>query len=178
MIFKKLKIHGAYKITHNLFKDHRGAFGREFCSDQFYKILKKRYRVLQTNVSFNSKKYTLRGFHYQKDFFSEDKIITLLNGEIYDIIVDLRKKSKTYKKWIGIKMNHKKITSLFIPKGCANAFLTLKNNSIIHYITNKNYNKYKENGIRFDDPLFNFKWPKKIKIISKKDLQWKNYELD
>ena len=177
MIFEKLKIDGAFKITHDLFKDHRGAFGREFCIDKFSKILKKKYKVVQTNISFNKKECTLRGFHYQKGSGSEEKIITLLNGAMYDIIVDLRKKSKTYKKWVGIKINEKKITSIFIPKGCANAFLTLKKNSIVHYITNKNYNNKKEDGVRFDDPFFNFRWPKKIKVISKKDLRWKNYEL-
>jgi dTDP-4-dehydrorhamnose 3,5-epimerase len=172
MQFKKLSIEGLYLITHNLFNDHRGMFGREFCSkeiDKFFKYSPK-FRVAQTNISFNKKKGTLRGFHYQIGKSAETKIITLYQGEIYDVIIDLRKKSKTYKKWASIKINSNKIQSLIIPKGCANAFLTLKDNTIVHYITNKNYNKKSERGIRFNNIKYNIKWPLKPKIISKKDM--------
>jgi dTDP-4-dehydrorhamnose 3,5-epimerase len=174
MQFKKLSIEGLYLITHNLFNDHRGMFGREFCSkeiDKFFKYSPK-FRVAQTNISFNKKKGTLRGFHYQIGKSAETKIITLYQGEIYDVIIDLRKKSKTYKKWASIKINSNKIQSLIIPKGCANAFLTLKDNTIVHYITNKNYNKKSERGIRFNNIKYNIKWPLKPKIISKKDMAW------
>ena len=74
-------------------------------------------------------------------------------------------------------MNQNKPSSILIPKGCANAFLTLKDNTILHYITNKIYNPKKESGLKFNDPEFNFKWPDKIKKISKKEFNWKNYEL-
>ncbi len=174
MKFKKLSIEGLFLVTHNLFKDDRGMFGREFCFKKFNRFLKytPKLKVSQTNISFNKKSGTLRGFHYQIGSYAETKIITLYQGEIYDVVIDLRKKSKTYKKWQSIKINTNKIQSLIIPKGCANAFLTLKDNTIVHYITNKHYNQKFEKGIKYDDPKYKVKWPFRPKKISSKDLMW------
>tara|TARA_B100000780_G_scaffold278324_1_gene251472 strand:+ start:301 stop:840 length:540 start_codon:yes stop_codon:yes gene_type:complete len=175
MQFKKLPIEGSFLVTHNLFSDDRGIFGREFCSDVINKFFKyhPKFKISQTNISFNKKRGTLRGFHYQTGSFAETKIITLYQGEIYDVIIDLRKNSKTYNKWQSIKINNNKIQSLIIPEGCANAFLTLKDNTIVHYITNKKYNQKFERGIKYDDPKYKVDWPIKPKKISIKDLSWK-----
>lgn len=174
MQFKKLSIEGLFLVTHNLFSDDRGIFGREFCSELMNDSLKysPKFKVLQTNISLNKKKGTLRGFHYQTGNFAETKIITLYQGEIYDVVIDLRKKSKTYKKWQSVKINSNTIQSLIIPKGCANAFFTLKDNTIVHYITNKKYNQKFERGIKYDDPKYKVKWPFKPNKISSKDLKW------
>lgn len=174
MKFKKLSIEGSFLIKHDLYKDDRGMFGREFCSDilnKYYKCNPK-FKIFQTNISFNTLKGTLRGFHYQVGKSSEIKIITLYQGEIFDVIIDLRKGSKTFNKWQSIKISSNNVHSLIIPKGCANAFLTLKDNTIVHYITNKKYNQSLERGIRYDDPKFNVKWPIKPKKISFKDQNW------
>ena len=174
MKFKKLAIEGCFLVEHNLYKDDRGMFGREFCADilnKSYKYIPK-FKVSQTNISFNKLRGTLRGFHYQAGKSAETKIITLYQGEIYDVIIDLRKNSKTFNKWQGIKINSNKIKSLIVPKGCANAFLTLKNNTIVHYITNKKYNQKLEKGITYDDPKYKVRWPFKPKKISLKDLNW------
>ena len=171
MQFKKLSIEGLYLITHNLFNDHRGMFGREFCSkeiDKFFKYSPK-FRVAQTNISFNKKKGTLRGFHYQIGKSAETKIITLYQGEIYDVIIDLRKKSKTYKKWASIKINSNKIQSLIIPKGCANAFLTLEDNTSVLYFHSEYYNPSSSKSLNYNDKQFNFDWPYSPMVISDKD---------
>lgn len=142
------------------------------------KNLKKKginFNIKQANISQNFKKGTLRGFHFQRKPFSEDKILSCIKGEIYDIVVDLRSKSKTYKKWISFKLNEKNKYFLLVPKGCANAFLTLKDNTLIHYYSSQYYNSNAEGGIRYNDPNFSFKWPKKIKIISHKDLNFENF---
>ena len=179
MKFKKLKIKGAFIINHSLYNDDRGRFGREFCYQIFNKYLRlnNKFKVLQTNISFNKKSRTLRGFHYQIGKSAETKVISVYEGEIYDVILDLSKNSKTFKKWIGFKINSKKLQSIIVPKGCANAFITLKNNTIVHYITNKKYNKKLERGMRYDDPEFKIKWPQIPKHISKKDLSWKFYNI-
>jgi dTDP-4-dehydrorhamnose 3,5-epimerase len=95
--------------------------------------------------------------------------------KVYDVIVDLRPNSKTFKKWLSFKLNDKNRYSLLIPKGCANAFLTLKDNTILHYYCSQRYNPNYECGVRYNDPAFVFKWPTKVKTISKKDLNFENF---
>ena len=170
----KTKIKGVFVIQHNSFKDKRGSFTRLFCED----ILKKKvkFNIKQSNISKNRKKYTLRGFHYQIGKYSENKIIRCLKGGIFDIIVDLRKNSKTYSKYVSIRLNHKSNTSIIIPKGCANAFLTLVDNTEVLYYTSNFYNKNFEKGIRYNDPFFKFKWPIEPNVISKKDKKYNNYK--
>jgi len=171
MKFLKQKIDGVYLIQHKSHKDKRGVFSRVYCK----KIIKKfNLNTVQTNISYNSKKNTLRGFHYQISKSSEHKIVTCVTGQIFDIVVDLRRKSKTYKQWVSFNLDSKNLKSIIIPKGCANCFLTLADNSIIFYHTSNYYNFKDERGLRYNDPAFKFKWPQKIKIISKKD---KNFPL-
>ena len=174
MIFVKNKIKGVYLIKPEPFKDKRGIFRRIFCQKEF----KKNNLVnitKQANISENKFKYTLRGFHYQINPFGEDKTLTCIKGSIYDIVVDLRPKSKTYMKWYSFQIDEKNKNLIHIPKGCANAFLTLKNNTIVQYNSSEFYKPKHEKGIRYNDPLFKFEWPQKPKIISDKDLNHPNY---
>ena len=166
MKFIKQKIKGVYLINHEGFKDKRGLFSRVYCK-KFYKKFK--FIPVQTNISYNKKKSTLRGFHYQIYKSLEKKLVSCIKGKIFDIVVDLRKNSKTYKKWISFELNAKSLQSIFIPPGCANAFLTLENETIVFYHTSNFYDFKNERGLRYNDPNLNFKWPTKIKIISKKD---------
>ena len=168
MIFKKQKIQGVYLIKPQPFKDKRGLFRRHFCTEEFKKNGIS-HKIQQANVSENFKKGTLRGFHYQIGFSAEAKTLSCINGAIYDVVVDLRKNSRTFGKWISFVLDNKNKTAVHIPKGCANAFLTLSNNTLIHYYCSNKYNPSKEKGIRFNDPYFKFKWPTKIKQISEKD---------
>jgi dTDP-4-dehydrorhamnose 3,5-epimerase len=168
MKFQKTKIYGVYIIKPSLFKDKRGVFRRHFCKIEFKKKNIDN-KILQSNISENKYKGTLRGFHYQTYPYSEAKTLSCIKGEIYDVVIDLRKKSKTYKKWISIKLNEKNRFSIHVPKGCANAFLTLKNNCIIHYYCSQKFFPNKEKGIKYNDKSFRIKWPFKPKIISKKD---------
>lgn len=168
------KIRGVFVIEHKSFKDNRGSFTRLYCENVLRKQIK--FYMKQSNLSKNKKKFTLRGFHYQIGKYSENKIIRCLKGKIYDIVVDLRKSSKTYGKYISIKLNDKSNRSILLPKGCANAFLTLVDNTEILYYTSNFYNKNFERGIRYNDPFFNFKWPVKPDVISKKDKNYNNYK--
>jgi len=170
----KTKISGVYIIKNSPFNDRRGTFVRVFCEKEIKK--KTNFRLKQSNLSYNKSMYTLRGFHYQAGKFGEKKILKCISGKIYDIVVDLRKNSPTYKKYISVILDSKNNKSLLLPRGCANAFLTMADDSIILYYTNNYYNKRFEKGLRFNDPIFKFKWPKIPKIISKKDMSYKNFK--
>lgn len=175
MKLQKTKIQGVYIIKNDPFFDERGSFTRLYCK----KIIKKKikFEIKQSNLSINKNKYTLRGFHYQIGKSSENKIIKCLKGKIFDIVVDLRKRSKTYKKFISITLDDKKNTSLILPRGCANAFLTLENKTMVLYYTDNYYNKAHERGIRYNDSSFKFNWPLKPKIVSVKDKSYKDFKI-
>lgn len=174
MFFFEQKIKGVFLIKPNSFRDKRGVFRRHFCKNSF--LNKKIYsNIRQANISENKYRGTLRGFHYQKKPYSEDKTLSCIKGEIYDIVCDLRPKSKTYKKWMGFFINEKNRHSIHIPKGCANAFLTLSNDTVVHYYCSQRYHPKYELGLRYNDPLFNFVWPILPRIISKKDKSHKNF---
>ena len=170
MQFLKQKIQGVFIIKKKKFIDKRGIFMRHFCKETF-KIKNLTSSIQQSNLSINYKKGTLRGFHYQEKPFQEDKIMSCIKGKMYDVVIDMRKNSKTYRKWLSFEISEKNQLSLLIPKGCANAFLTLTDDTIIHYYCSQKYNPKYEKGINFQDPFFSFKWPIKPRIFSKKDFE-------
>ncbi len=174
MKFKTTEIPGCYVVASKLFVDSRGVFRRHFDVDKF-KACGMESKIKQCNVSENSARYTLRGFHYQKPPNSESKTISCLRGSIYDIVVDTRPKSKTFLKWQKFLLNEKNRLSLHVPAGCANAFLTLEPNTVVHYYNSENYNPKVERGIRYNDPLFKFRWPHKPEVISEKDKSWPSF---
>ena len=173
MKFLKQKLKGVYVIKPEPFEDKRGMFRRHFCKKELKKIGIET-SVQQANISENPKRGTLRGFHYQKKPHQEAKTISCLKGSFFDVIIDLRKNSPTYKKWQSFVITEKNRFSLHIPKGCANAFLTLENNTLIHYYCSNSYNPKFESGVLFNDPALKIKWPFKPIHISEKD---KNHKL-
>ena len=168
MKFIEQRIRGVYLIEPTPFSDERGVFRRHFCGKEFgqHGIADV---VKQANVSENNYAYTLRWFHYQVSPYGEGKTLSCLKGSIYDIIVDLRKDSDTYMQWISFELNDINRQSIHIAPGCANAFLTLEDNCLIQYYCSEEYKPESERGIRFNDPVFNFKWPHQPKVISEKD---------
>lgn len=174
MKFKKFnKIKDLLLIQNGSFKDSRGAFSRNFCAK---KLKKLNFNIVQGNLSFNSKKFTMRGFHYQKGKNTEKKIITPVSGSIYNVVIDLRKKSKTFLKYEKIILKSSKYESLYVPDGCANAYLTLEKNTIIHYYMSNFYNKKSYVGFRYNDDFFNINWPAEPSIISRKDNGYDNFD--
>ena len=168
-IVKKL-FSGVYLIKNKFQKDKRGKFIKFKYN---FKIKKEKIKFNQFCYSFNKEKYTLRGIHFQKYPFQEKKLVTCVEGEILDIIVDLNKNSKTYLKYKFIKLNHKNMYSLFIGKAYAHGFLTLTKNVSILYQIDGQYKKAKQTGLLWNDPSLKIKWPKKPKVISLKDKQFK-----
>ena len=163
----KTDIKDCYLVKLNKFEDERGFFVRAFCKNIFKKkkILNK---IKQINFSFSKKKGTIRGLHLQKKPFEEMKIIFCLRGSIYDVVADLRKASKSYTKHIGVKISSQDRIGIIVPKGCAHGFQTLEKNTEIIYFTSEFYNKSKETGIKYSDPILNIKWPLKLSSISKR----------
>ena len=175
MKFVKLKINNQYLIVPKLFKDKRGIFNRSYCVE----TLKKRklsFIANQGNISENPHKGTLRGFHYQKNS-KDSKIISCISGKMLNITIDIRKNSSTYLKITKNILSRSNKKSIFVPGGCANLFLTLENNTIIHYYMNALYKSKGDRGIRYNDPSFKIKLPIKPKVISLKDKSFKDFNI-
>jgi dTDP-4-dehydrorhamnose 3,5-epimerase len=171
MILKELKIKGCYLIKSKPIKDYRGDFSRVFCKN----ILKKKninFNIKQINYSFNKTKGTLRGMHFSSFHLKELKIVQCLSGEIFDMLIDLRKNSPTYKKCIKNKLSDENYNSILIAPGVAHGFQTVTNNVLISYYTNIFYNKKFDLGINPLDQKFLLNWPIKNKIISNRDLSF------
>lgn len=175
MKFTQTKLQGAYIIDLEKKEDNRGFFARIFCMDEFSKEGID-IRVVQGNTSFSKSKGTLRGMHFQTKPYEEDKLIRCTKGAIYDVIIDLRPKSKTYKQWFGIELTDANYKMLFVPKGFAHGFLTLKDNTEVSYLVSQFYTSEAEAGVRYNDSAFNIKWPASVKIITDKDSSFPDYK--
>jgi len=174
MNFKELSIHGVWVIEPELFVDQRGTFRRSFCESQF-KSHGLDSTCSQGNISENLRSHTLRGFHYQLPPFGESKTLTCLTGSIFDIVLDLREDSPTFHQWISLNLDCESRVSLHIPSGCANAWMTTSDDTIIHYYMSTPFVPDSYCGIRYNDPFFDFKWPAHPKYISDKDLTFPDY---
>ena len=168
MLFQKQKIKGLMIIKSEPFIDKRGLFRRIYCQKELKKN-KINFNIKQINVSENKNIHTLRGFHYQKSPYGEDKIITCMKGRIHNIVIDMRKKSKTFMQWQSFNLNEMNRLALLVPKGCANAYLTLKKKTWVLYFHSQFFKPGFERSIKYNDPEFGFDWPNKVKVISKKD---------
>jgi dTDP-4-dehydrorhamnose 3,5-epimerase len=174
MKFFKQKLPGVFIIEPEPFVDDRGVFRRHFCQREF-EAQGITCRVAQCNVSENKYKHTLRGLHYQLAPHGEGKTLSCLVGKIYDIIVDLRPDSPTYLQWLSFELNQDNRKSIHIPPGCANGFMTLQDNCVIHYYCSEFYFSPADKGVRYNDPLFKFTWPVEPKLISERDKSHPDY---
>lgn len=164
MIIKSTKIKDVKLIFPKFIKDKRGYFVETYNLCKFKNFFRGNF--VQENMSLSLKKHTLRGLHFQKGKYAQDKLLSVRQGAIIDFIYDLRSKSKSFKKLLKIKIDEKSNFLIFIPKGCAHGFLTLKNNTIINYKVSDYYNKENDSGINFQGIILN---TKKKYIISQKD---------
>ncbi len=168
MIFTETKLSGAYIIDVKKIEDDRGFFGRAWCKKEFEEH-GLNANAVQANVSFNKQKGTLRGMHFQLAPFSETKTVRCTAGAIYDVIIDLRPNSPTFKQWIGVELTEQNFKMLYVPEGFAHGFMTLADNSAVHYMVTEFYSPGAESGVRYNDPAFNIKWPMEATVVSEKD---------
>ena len=172
MIFKETKLKGAFIIEMEPIKDMRGFFARAWCKKEFEEHGLKPYLV-QANITFSRKKGTLRGMHYQVAPYQEAKLVRCLKGALFDVIIDLRPDSPTYREWIDIELAEDNYKALYVPEGFAHGYQTLKDNTEVFYQVSQFYCPDSERGIRWNDPAFGIKWPQAQElVISEKDENW------
>ncbi len=176
MIFSETKIKGAFIIDPELITDERGFFARSFCKEELQKQGLET-DIVQCNISYNKKKGTLRGMHYQVPPFEEAKIVSCTKGSIYDVVVDLRRDSPTFKKWVAAELSEKNFKMVYIPRGCAHGFQTLDNNSIVYYQMTEYFHPECARGLPWDNLSIGIVWPVPDMIMSEKDKNYKDFEV-
>lgn len=175
MIFRETKLPGVCEIDLDMLRDERGFFARSWCQKEF-KEKGLTDRTAQCNISFNGQKGTLRGLHYQAAPFPEAKVVRCTAGSIYDVVVDLRADSQTYKQWIGVRLTAENRRMLYVPEGCAHGFLTLQDDTEVFYLMSEFYRPDLARGVRWDDPAFQISWPEKVEVISERDRTYPDFE--
>ena len=168
MKFFKTPLEGAYIIELEKLEDNRGFFSRLYCSKEFNNH-NLNNTFVQVNNSLSKNKGTLRGIHYQKSPMAESKLVRCISGGLYDVIVDLRANSKTYKHWFGVTLTNKNRKMIFVPEGFGHAFLTLENNTEAIYFVSQYYSPEHESGLIWNDKEIGIQWPIKPLFISDKD---------
>jgi dTDP-4-dehydrorhamnose 3,5-epimerase len=176
MIFTETKIKSVYIIEPELLTDERGFFARSFCREEFQKKGLET-DIVQCNISYNKKKGTLRGMHYQVPPFEEAKIVSCTNGSIYDVVVDLRRDSPTYKKWVASELSEKNFKMVYIPRGCAHGFQTLDDNSIVCYQMTECFHPEYARGLRWDSLSIGIVWPVPAMFMSEKDKNYQDFKV-
>jgi dTDP-4-dehydrorhamnose 3,5-epimerase len=171
MLFTETKLKGAFIIDLENREDNRGFFARTFCAKEFEDHGLKP-TVAQCNLSFNHKKGTLRGMHYQVPPAAETKLIRCTRGAIYDVIVDMRPESPTYLAHIGVELTEDNRRALYVPELFAHGYLALTDGAEVTYQVGEFYTPGYERGLRYDDPILGIEWPTEITVISEKDAAW------
>ena len=175
MKFTSTPFPGLYTVELERNGDPRGFFARAFDAQKF-KELGLRNHFVQTNVSYSQKKGTLRGLHYQTPPYTEAKLIRCTKGALYDVVVDLRPDSPTYKQWFGIELTEDNQKQLYVPEGFAHGFITLKEDTEAFYMVSEYYHPEAERGVHYNDPQFRIKWPIPVEVVSDKDKTWPDFQ--
>jgi dTDP-4-dehydrorhamnose 3,5-epimerase len=171
MKFISLSLNGAFLIEPEPIEDERGFFARTFCRQQFQQQGLNSH-LEQCSVSINYKKGTLRGMHFQMSPHEETKLVRCTQGKIYDVIIDLRPESLTYKNWQSFILSDDNRHMLYVPEGFAHGFQTLEDNTEVFYQISHPYVSGYSSGVRWDDRAFGIVWPIEISVISPKDQQY------
>lgn len=168
MKFVETALPGACVIEMEPIRDERGFFARSFCREEFA-AHGLNPGLVQCSVSFNEKRGTLRGMHWQAKPHEEAKLVRCTLGAIYDVILDLRPDSPAFRHWIAVELSAENHRALYIPEGCAHGFQTLADNSEVFYQMSGFYHPGCARGVRWDDPAFGIEWPVAEPILSRKD---------
>lgn len=176
MIFSETDLPDAYVIDLERIEDERGFFARSWCRREFSEHGLST-DIAQANMSFNKRKGTLRGMHFQAPPHAEAKLVRCTRGAIYDVIVDLRSDSPTHSRWVGVELTAENRRMLYVPEGFAHGFQTLQDDTEIFYLVSEFYAPEAEGGVRWDDAAFGIEWPLGAPTeISDKDRAWPDYE--
>jgi dTDP-4-dehydrorhamnose 3,5-epimerase len=176
VIFTETEIPGAFVVDFERREDERGFFARTFDVAEF-EAHGLATRIVQSNVAFNAAAGTLRGMHFQRRPHEEAKLVRCTRGAIYDVVVDLRPESPTFKRWAAAELNEENGHALYVPEGCAHGYQTLADATETIYFHSAAYAPGSEGGVRWDDPAFGIEWPHADRrIISPKDAAWPDFD--
>jgi dTDP-4-dehydrorhamnose 3,5-epimerase len=168
MKFRETGFEGLFVLELEMIADSRGFFARSWCAREFAEHGLE-MAVAQCNISYNEKRGTLRGLHFQVKPFEEDKIVWCTKGLIYDVAVDLRAKSPTFRRWFAMELSEENRQGVFIPRGFAHGFQTLVDGSEVLYQMSEFYHPEAQAGVRWNDPAFGIRWPLPEANLSPKD---------
>jgi dTDP-4-dehydrorhamnose 3,5-epimerase len=175
MKFLPTNIIGVFEVQPEPMQDERGFFARTWCQKEFSaKGLAS--GLVQCSISYNTKKGTLRGMHYQMAPFEETKLVRCTRGAICDVVLDLRLKSPTYKQWITAVLTAESRNMIYVPNGCAHGFLTLQDDTEVFYQMSEVFDTASARGVRWNDPAFGISWPDKVEVISERDRTYPDFQ--
>ena len=177
MLFEETDFDGVWVIVPERHEDERGFHARAWCARE----VEDRgldTEIRQCNISFNPEEGTLRGLHYQAEDSVETKIIRCTMGALYDVVVDLRPGSATFRHWISVELNADNRRMIYVPKGLAHGFLTRMPNTEVFYQMSAFFSPEHSRGVRYDDPAFAIKWPGPIRVISERDRGYSDFEVE
>jgi dTDP-4-dehydrorhamnose 3,5-epimerase len=177
MIFKDTGIGGVWVIEPERHEDERGFFARTWDPDGFAER-GLNPALAQCSISFNRARGTLRGLHYQAAPHEEAKLVRCTAGAIFDVAVDLRPDSSRFRDWFGVELSAENRLALYVPEGCAHGFLTLADDSEVHYQISQAYVPEAGRGVRWNDPAFAIRWPGEVVVINGRDGSYPDFRLE
>ena len=167
--FTALEVQNCLAFSSDLILDARGSLTRIFERNSMFAA----FEIVEVSIVSNPLAGTLRGLHFQSEPHAENKIIQCVSGRAFDVVLDIRKESNTYKKFIGVEIGPNcRYQGLYVPAGCAHGYLTLEPNTSLTYFMDHAYLPEKSRGIRWDDATWSIDWPLKPSIVSQQDLDW------
>jgi dTDP-4-dehydrorhamnose 3,5-epimerase len=175
MRFIPTRVDGAFVVEPEPVGDERGSFARLWCTREFA-AHGLNAAFVQCNGSFSAGRGTLRGLHYQAEPYGEVKLVRCTSGAIFDVVVDVRPASPTFKAWFGVELTAQNRAMLYVPEGCAHGYMTLEDNAEVMYPVTQPYQPQAERGVRWDDPAFGIDWPDGgPTTVSAKDRSWADF---
>lgn len=175
MIFRETKLQGVWEVRVEPKADERGVFARCWCRNEFEEH-GLNPRLVQCSISFSTRKSTLRGMHYQAEPYQEAKLVRCTRGALYDVIVDLRPHSPTYRDWVSIVLTAADRNMAYVPEGCAHGFLTLEDETEAFYQMSEFHSPESARGVRWNDSAFGIVWPLRVEVISERDRGYPDFE--
>lgn len=174
MIFRDTGIGGAWILEAERLEDERGFFARTWDADEFA-ARGLNARLAQCSISFNRLRGTLRGLHYQVAPHEEAKLVRCTAGAIFDVVVDLRPDSTTFRDWFGVELSADNRLAVYVPEACAHGFLTLTDGCEVHYQISQFYAPEAARGVRWDDPAFGITWPGEVLVMNERDRTYPDF---
>jgi dTDP-4-dehydrorhamnose 3,5-epimerase len=177
VIFRETDVADVFVVDVECREDARGFFARTWSREAF-EDRGLEADLSQISISYNHRRHTLRGMHFQRTPYEEAKLVRCTMGRIFDVAVDLRPQSPTFRSWSGIELSAADRRGLYVPKGCAHGFLTLEDESEVLYLISASHVPEAASGVRWDDPAFGVEWPTAPAVISPRDAEYEDFSFD